>query len=52
MENSGASVVITHHILNGKQQEYEKWLEEIKAKSHRPLTNGFYTGQAMPEDFE
>ncbi|CEN26251.1 peptidase U32 family protein [Paraclostridium sordellii] len=30
----------------------EKWLEEIKAKSHRPLTNGFYTGQAMPEDFE
>lgn len=30
----------------------KKWLEEIKAKSHRPLTNGFYTGQAMPEDFE
>ncbi|UFH31859.1 antibiotic biosynthesis monooxygenase [Chryseobacterium sp. C-71] len=29
MENPGASVVITHHILNGKQQEYEKWLEEI-----------------------
>ena len=30
----------------------EKWLEEIKAKIHRPLTNGFYTGQAMPENFE
>lgn len=29
MENQGASVVITHHILDGKQQEYEKWLNEI-----------------------
>ena len=29
MENSGASVVITHHILDGKQKEYEKWLDEI-----------------------
>ncbi|KUJ59936.1 antibiotic biosynthesis monooxygenase [Flavobacteriaceae bacterium CRH] len=29
MENQGASVVITHHILNGKQQQYEKWLDEI-----------------------
>ena len=29
MENSGASVVITHHILEGKQKEYEKWLDEI-----------------------
>lgn len=29
MEQQGASVVITHHILDGKQQEYEKWLGEI-----------------------
>lgn len=29
MENQGASVVITHHILDGKQDEYEKWLEII-----------------------
>ncbi|QXU40776.1 hypothetical protein [Pedobacter sp. D749] len=29
MENSGASVVITHHILECKQKEYEKWLDEI-----------------------
>ena len=29
MENPGASVVITHHILNDKQAEYEKWLSEI-----------------------
>jgi antibiotic biosynthesis monooxygenase (ABM) superfamily enzyme len=39
MENQGASVVITHHILDGKQQQYEKWLDEIV-----PITkhsNGF-----------
>jgi hypothetical protein len=29
MENQGASVVITHHILEGKQAEYEKWLDLI-----------------------
>ncbi|MFC3161256.1 hypothetical protein SAMN05443633_101328 [Chryseobacterium arachidis] len=29
MENQGASVVISHHILDGKQQEYEQWLNEI-----------------------
>ncbi|PJJ66951.1 antibiotic biosynthesis monooxygenase [Chryseobacterium geocarposphaerae] len=29
MENQGASVVISHHILDGKQQEYEQWLDEI-----------------------
>ncbi|MCP2029840.1 antibiotic biosynthesis monooxygenase (ABM) superfamily enzyme [Flavobacterium sp. HSC-32F16] len=37
MENQGASVVITHHILDGKEQEYEKWLDEIlpiSKKSH------------------
>lgn len=28
------------------------WLEMIKEKSHRPLTNAFYTGQAMPDDYE
>ncbi|WP_343521969.1 antibiotic biosynthesis monooxygenase [Pedobacter sp.] len=29
METQGASVVITHHIIKGKQAEYEKWLDEI-----------------------
>ena len=29
MENQGATVVITHHILDGKQQAYEGWLNEI-----------------------
>lgn len=29
MENQGASVVISHHILDGKQKEYENWLTEI-----------------------
>ncbi|WP_029297405.1 antibiotic biosynthesis monooxygenase [Chryseobacterium hispalense] len=29
MENQGASVVVTHHILDGKQNEYESWLDEI-----------------------
>ena len=35
--------------------EYEfnpKWLENIQSKSHRPLTNGFYTGDSMPDDYE
>jgi len=39
MENQGASVVITHHILDGKESQYEKWLNEIV-----PITkhsNGF-----------
>ena len=29
MEKDGASVVITHHILDNKQKEYEQWLSEI-----------------------
>ncbi|WP_430401586.1 antibiotic biosynthesis monooxygenase [Fluviicola sp.] len=29
MENQGASVVINHHILDGKQADYESWLNEI-----------------------
>lgn len=29
-----------------------KWIDMIKEKSHRPLTNAFYTGQAMPDDYE
>jgi antibiotic biosynthesis monooxygenase (ABM) superfamily enzyme len=29
MENPGATAVITHHILKGKHQEYEDWLNEI-----------------------
>lgn len=30
MTNQGATVVINHHILDGKQQEYENWLDEIQ----------------------
>lgn len=29
MEIQGASVVISHHILEGKQDQYEEWLNEI-----------------------
>lgn len=29
MENHGASVVINHHILDGKLKQYENWLNEI-----------------------
>lgn len=29
MELEGATVVITHHIMDGKQQHYEEWLNEI-----------------------
>lgn len=29
MEIKGATVVITHHVINGKQHEYEDWLNEI-----------------------
>jgi antibiotic biosynthesis monooxygenase (ABM) superfamily enzyme len=29
MENQGASVVISHHIVDGKQAQYEEWLNEI-----------------------
>ncbi len=29
MEKDGATVVISHRILDGKHQEYEKWLNEI-----------------------
>jgi len=29
MEKQGASVVITHQIIDGKQNEYENWLNEI-----------------------
>ncbi|RVT74964.1 antibiotic biosynthesis monooxygenase [Flavobacterium sufflavum] len=29
MENQGASVVINHYILDGKQKQYEDWLNEI-----------------------
>jgi antibiotic biosynthesis monooxygenase (ABM) superfamily enzyme len=29
MEQQGASVVIHHHIVDGKQSEYEEWLNEI-----------------------
>jgi len=29
MEKEGATVVITHHINEGKQKDYEEWLNEI-----------------------
>ena len=29
MEDQGASVVITHHIIKGKEVDYEQWLNEI-----------------------
>jgi antibiotic biosynthesis monooxygenase (ABM) superfamily enzyme len=29
MENQGASVVINHHIIKGKEKQYEAWLDEI-----------------------
>ena len=29
MEKQGASVVITHQIIKGKENEYENWLDEI-----------------------
>lgn len=29
MENQGATVVINHHVLDGKQNQYEDWLNEI-----------------------
>lgn len=32
MEIQGASVVINHHILQGKQNQYEDWLNEIGPK--------------------
>lgn len=53
MVNNGASVVISHHILDGKQEEYEEWLKKIgplsqMAKGHidwqiiRPISNLTY----------
>jgi hypothetical protein len=30
MENIGATAVINHHISDGKQGEYEAWLEEVR----------------------
>lgn len=29
MENQGATVVISHQIKEGRQTQYEQWLEEI-----------------------
>jgi uncharacterized protein len=39
MENQGATTVITHHILDGKQGEYEDWLEEIGPICRRAAGN-------------
>ena len=35
----GASVVINHHILNGKQEQYESWLDEIGLTSRNAVGN-------------
>jgi antibiotic biosynthesis monooxygenase (ABM) superfamily enzyme len=54
MENHGATVVITHNVLDGKQQQYENWLNEISPISKksagfldwqiiRPIPNLTYT---------
>lgn len=54
MENQGATVVITHNVLVGKEQEYENWLNEISPISKnsigfldwqiiRPIPNLTYT---------
>lgn len=34
MDQQGASVVINHRVLEGKDQEYEQWLSEIAPISH------------------
>ena len=39
MESQGATVVITHHILEGKQQDYEEWLDEIRAVARKSTGN-------------
>lgn len=39
MQNQGASVVVTHHILEGKHQEYEDWLGEIGPICRRSAGN-------------
>jgi antibiotic biosynthesis monooxygenase (ABM) superfamily enzyme len=39
MEQQGATVVITHHILEGKRQEYEQWLSEIGPLCRAALGN-------------
>ena len=45
MENQGASVVISHHVANGKQQEYEIWLDEIGPRCRRSV--GFMDWQII-----
>jgi antibiotic biosynthesis monooxygenase (ABM) superfamily enzyme len=45
MENQGATVVITHNVLVGKQQEYENWLNEISPISKK--STGFLDWQII-----
>ncbi|MDR6845718.1 antibiotic biosynthesis monooxygenase [Flavobacterium granuli] len=45
MENQGATVVITHNVLEGKQQEYENWLNEISPISKKAI--GFLDWQII-----
>jgi U32 family peptidase len=38
---------------NPNEYEFDSnLLDKIKSKSHRPLTNGFYTGESMPDDYK
>lgn len=39
MEAQGATVVINHHILDGKQSEYEDWLNEIGPICRKSIGN-------------
>ena len=39
MENQGATVVITHHVIDAKQQVYEAWLNEIGPICRRSTGN-------------
>ena len=39
MENKGASVVISHHIIDGKQDQYETWLNDIGSMCRKSVGN-------------
>ena len=39
MDNKGASVVISHHVTDGKQDQYETWLNEISSLCRKSAGN-------------
>ena len=39
MDDQGASVVISHHILEGKQKQYDAWLDEIGPLCRKSVGN-------------